>query len=250
LLEFQDVGKRFGDGWAIRGLTLHLPDRGIVGLVGPNGSGKTTLINVATGFLPSDRGACLYNGEVISSRAPYEIVGRGVARTFQDLRLIGRLTALENLMLGFPPHRGEKVGWAVSRLTTESERRLEVRGRELLERIGLGDEIRKPARDLSYGQQKLLSLARCMATDASALLLDEPFAGVAPKVRPQIVDLLRREAENGRLLVVVEHDLALIREIAQSVAVLVAGSLIGYGLPGDIFAQESVRNAYFAGAGQ
>jgi ABC-type branched-subunit amino acid transport system ATPase component len=247
LLEFRDIAKRLGDGWALAELTLRLPASGIVGLVGPNGSGKTTLINVTTGFLTPDHGVCLFDGVPLTGRAPQEIVGCGVARTFQDLRLIERLTAMENLMLGFPPQPGEKVRWAVTRLADPAERRLRATGAELLDRVGLADEAGKLVKQLSYGQKKLLSLARCMATGARTLLLDEPFAGVSPKLRPRIADLLRSEANGGRLLVVVEHDLALIEELAQTVAVLVTGNLVGYGSPGEVFAQDSVRRAYFAG---
>ena len=247
-LRCKQLAKSFGGVRALDGVDLTFEPGELTAIIGPNGAGKTTLINVATGFLRADEGRCLYGNEVISGLSPERVVATGVVRTFQGIRLVSRDTALENVLLARPEQRGERASWAVlrrSRVRNEELRHRKVATR-FLDAVGLGDVVHRLASELSIGQQKLLSLACCLATEANVFLLDEPVSGVAPALVVKILDLLQRIADEGRTVVFVEHDLAAVRRTARRVVVMDEGRVLADGPTAAVLEMPEVLEAYVA----
>lgn len=221
------------------------PSEGITAIIGPNGAGKTTLINVLTGFLRADSGKILFGDRDITRLAPHKIARLGIARTFQDLRLILQVPALDNVMLGRPNQRGERLFYALTRIGVKKE---ESRNREeamrLLRFVGLEEKAGELAGELSYGQQKLVTLACCLATEAKVLLLDEPIAGVHPEMALRILDLLRELRDDGKLIVFIEHDISAVRSVADQVIVMDHGKIIAQGIPSEVLERAEIMEAY------
>jgi ABC-type branched-subunit amino acid transport system ATPase component len=243
----EGISKSFDGMRALAGVDLQFPESGVVAIIGPNGAGKTTLLNVLTGFIRPDAGHCWLNEQQITKLAPYRIVRLGMARTFQDLRLITQVSVLDNVMTARPNQRGETLLGALFRLGVAAE---EARDREvalrLLRFVGLEEKAEEPAGELSYGQQKLLALACCLATEAKILLLDEPVAGVHPEMIQQILDLLRQLREQGKLVIFIEHDIAAVRQVADVVVVMDEGRVIAQGAPGEVLERPEIMEAYLA----
>ena len=245
VLEISNVSKTFDGVKAVDGLSLAVEEQRIVGLIGPNGAGKTTLFNLVCGFLPSDRGNIVFRGRSVSGMGPHRIARLGIGRTFQDLRLLRKVTVLENVMLAFQHQAGEGVlhalaGWKTKR---EEQRNLE-RARSLLEFVGLADKASGLAEALSYGQQKLLTLACCLAMDAELLLLDEPVAGIEPETSRRILDLLQELRTGGKTIFLIEHNLEAVRAISDFVVVMDEGRKIAEGTPGAVMQDPAVLEAY------
>jgi ABC-type branched-subunit amino acid transport system ATPase component len=239
--------KKFDGVPALAGLTLQLPPSGITALIGPNGAGKTTLINVLTGFEKPDSGCWYFGGRDVSALPPHEIARLGVARTFQDLRLIREMSALENVMLARPRQEGEKFWRAlVGARACREEVRCREAGLAVLQRVGLVRVAGERAGDLSYGQQKLLALACCVATDARLLLLDEPIAGLDPKAASDVVDIIQRLREEGKVVIFVEHDIASVHQLADEVVVMGDGRVIAQGPASEILAKPEIMETYLA----
>lgn len=230
---------------AVSDLTLELPETGVVAIIGPNGAGKTTLLNILTGFLRPDSGRCLLGGRETTHLAPHRIARLGVGRTFQDLRLIEQVSGLENVMLARPNQRGEGLLAALLRFGVAKQ---EAANREeamrLLRFVGLADKAAELAGELSYGEQKLLTIACCLATEARILFFDEPVTGVHPEVAGQILDLLRRITNNGKLVVFVEHDISAVRRVADLVIVMDDGRVITQGPPSEVLERPEILEAY------
>jgi len=230
---------------ALADVQIQLPPTGITAIIGPNGAGKTTLFNVLTGFVRPDRGRCFLGERETTRLASHQIAQQGVARTFQDLRLIFRIPVLDNVLLARPSQIGESLLGAVLRLGVLAE---EARNREdamrLLKFVGLEDRAQELAGDLSYGQQKLLTLACCLATEARILLLDEPVAGLHPEMVSRILDLLRQLRDQGKLVVFVEHDIAAVRLVADHVIVMDEGKAIVQGPPREVLERPEIMEAY------
>lgn len=244
-LRIERLSKSFGGLHALDGVTFEFPKSGIIGLIGPNGAGKTTLINVVTGFLHPDAGRCYLGASDVTRFAPHEIARMGVVRTFQDLRLITLVTALENVMLARPNQKGERLFHALFRsgvALEESENR-EVALR-LLRSVGLDGKADDIAGELSYGQQKLLTLVCCLATDAQVLLLDEPVSGVQPDMAVKILEMLQFLGRAGRLVIFVEHDIASVRAIAEQVIVMDEGRIVAYGPTLEVLARPEIIEAF------
>jgi ABC-type branched-subunit amino acid transport system ATPase component len=237
--------KSFDGVRALDDVRVQFPSSGILAIIGPNGAGKTTLFNVLTGFLRSDAGRCFFGGRDITSLSPHRIARLGVARTFQDLRLILQVPVLENVLLARPNQRGESIQGALLRLGIAAE---EARQRkyamQFLGFVGIEEEALKLAGDLSYGQQKLLTLACCLATESRVLLLDEPVAGVHPDTAYRIMDLLRKLPHQDKLVVFIEHDIATVREIADHVIVMDEGKIIAQGPPREVLERPEIMEAY------
>ncbi len=246
-LRCQGVFKSFDGVRALADIHLELPRAGIVAIIGPNGAGKTTLLNALTGFLPPDAGRCFLGDRETSHLSPHRIAHLGVARTFQDLRLILQVSTLENVLLAHPRQRGETLLGALFRFGVAAE---EARNRDeamrLLRFVGLEGKATELARELSYGQQKLLTLACCLATKASILLLDEPVAGVHPEMVSQILALLRRLRDDGKLVVFVEHNIGAVRQVADLVIVMDDGKVVAQGIPSDVLDRPEILEAYLA----
>lgn len=239
--------KSFDGVWALADVSLQFSSQGIVAIIGPNGAGKTTLFNALTGFIHVNSGRCLFGEQDITGLAPHRIAGLGIARTFQELRLVQQIPVLDNVLLARPHQRGESLLGALFRVGVRLQ---EDQNREecsrVLALVGLAQKATDLAGEISFGEQKLLSLACCLATDAKILLLDEPVAGLHPELAGQILELLRQLRSENRLIVFIEHDLAAVREIADRVIVMDEGKIIADGTPWKILERPDIMEAYVA----
>lgn len=244
-LRCQGLLRSFDGVRALSGVGLEFPASGIVAIIGPNGAGKTTLLNVITGFLRPAAGRCFLGEREITHLAPHRIAQLGVARTFQDLRLISQVPTLENILLARPHQRGETLLGALFRFgvaTEEARNRAEAM--RLLRFVGLEEKAAELAGELSYGQQKLLTLACCLATEARILLLDEPVAGVHPEMATHILGLLGQLRNDGKLVVFIEHNITSVRQVADQVIVMDEGKIIAQGPPGEVLERPEIMEAY------
>jgi ABC-type branched-subunit amino acid transport system ATPase component len=246
-LRCDGICKSFNGTKALVDVSLRFPSSGVVAIIGPNGAGKTTLLNVLTGFLRPDAGRCLVGGQDITRLSPHRIAHLGMVRTFQDLRLILRVSALENVLLSCPAQQGERLWAAILgfRVAAEEDRNRQ-KAMRLLRFVGLDEGILGLAGNLSYGQQKLLALACCLATEARILLLDEPVAGVHPEMTSHILDLLIQLGQDGKLVVFIEHDIKAVRQAADHVVVMDEGSVIAQGAPCEVLERPEIMEAYLA----
>jgi len=246
-LRCEAVGKRYRGVNALVNITLNFPAEGVIAIVGPNGAGKTTLLNVISGFVCPDSGRCFLGNKEITRLAPNQIVRLGLSRTFQDLRLISRLSALENVMLALPSQRGERLIYALSRFgLAHEERENRAQAMRLLQLAHLEPEALTLTRYLSYGKQKLLTLVCCLATQAKILLLDEPLAGIDPKGVDRTLELMKHLRNEGLIIIFIEHNLVAVKKIAEHLIVLDEGQIIGQGDPHEVLENPRVMEAYIA----
>jgi len=237
--------KEFDGIQALDNVSLQIIPETITAVIGPNGAGKTTLLNVFTGFMRPDHGRCFLGSHETTNCPPHRIAGLGIARTFQDIRLVQQLSVIENVLLAVPRQRREKLLPALFAFGGEDE---ETRTHDLamqhLRLLGLDAKADDLANELSYGQQKLLTLGCCLATEAHTLLLDEPVAGIHPEVAGQILDFIRHLKEKGRTVLFVEHDIGAVRSIATTVIVMDQGKIIAQGPPEEILDRPEIVEAY------
>lgn len=245
-LEVHELAKSFGGVRVFEDVSIQIPPGRVTACIGPNGAGKTTLINIICGVLRADRGRVLLDGAQLDGVRPHETVKRGMARTFQDVRIIPLLTALENVLVAIPAQRGEKlrhVFLPAGRVGAE-ERRNREQALALLEAVGLTSVAGRLASELPFGQQKLLSLVRLVATGVRTLLLDEPATGIEADLHPRIVTLIRRLVrDDGKAVLVVEHNMDVVREVADHVVVL-HGTVIASGPADSVLEDERVIREY------
>ena len=241
----QQLGKSFDGIHAVDDVTAEFPVSGITAIIGPNGAGKTTLLNILTGFVRPNAGKCFLGQHETTHLPPHRIARMGVARTFQDLRLITQVSVLDNVLMARPNQRGERLLPALLRFGVAAE---EARNRqastELLRFVGLEAQANDLAGELSYGQQKLLTLACCLATEACFLFLDEPVAGVAPERATQILDLLRKLSSQGKAIIFIEHDIEAVRQVADHVIVMDDGKIVTQGPPAEVLEKPEIMEAY------
>jgi len=247
LLTLNGVSKSFGGIRALDNLSLTLEEGRITGLIGPNGAGKTTAFNVITGFVEPDAGSVVYRGRELRGSKSHEIARLGIVRSFQDLRLFPKMSVLENVLVALPGQRGEQLLFAflAAPQVFRAERDNIGRACELLAFVGLAGKTGELAEDLSYAEQKLLALARLLATQADLLLLDEPASGLDPTSVEAIMALIRRLPEYGKTVCVIEHNLDVIKGLAAPVIFLDEGRVIASGTPGEIMADPRLADIYF-----
>jgi branched-chain amino acid transport system ATP-binding protein len=232
-LETQNISKHFGGIQALNGISLSIGDDELVGVIGPNGAGKTTFVNTLTGFYTPDRGKLILNGEDVSRLKPNDITRRGIGRTFQVTRAFRRMTVMENMLV---------PALAVSSTATRAES--VERAREVLDLLAMSHLRNDYARSLSGGQQKLLELAQLLMTDPDLLLLDEPFAGVHPKLRETIFEYIYTVHARGKSFVIISHDMASIFTLSKRLVVLHQGELLADGDPATVKEDPRVIEAY------
>jgi len=245
-LEIDGLEKRFGGVRALAGFSCAMNQGEILGLIGPNGAGKTTFFNVVTGFLRPDGGSIVYKGRPLIGLPPHKVARIGITRTFQILRLIRRLSVIENVLLAFPSQSGERLRNVFFRpgVCRRQENENRTAADALLAEVGLAEKCEDPAEALSYGQQKLLSLVCCLAAKAELLLLDEPVAGIAPEMREKILGIIRDLPARGKSVILIEHDLDAVRQTCDRVVFMDAGAKVSEGTPEEIRNDPKVIEAY------
>ena len=246
LLDVTDVSKRFGGVHALDSVGLKVPHGSIVGLIGPNGAGKTTFFNVITGLYPADSGIFLLDGKSYVPESVSEVTQSGLARTFQNIRLFGEMSVLENVMVGCHCRSSAGVIGAIFRLpsTKREERAIRDKSLRLLAYVGLSDYADIEALNLSYGHQRRLEIARALATEPKLLALDEPAAGMNATEKLQLRELLLRIRVDGKTILLIEHDVSLVMGICDSLTVLDYGKVIASGKPADVRTHPEVIKAY------
>jgi branched-chain amino acid transport system ATP-binding protein len=240
----------FGGLKALNDCSLTIEQGRITCLVGPNGAGKTTIFNVITGFLRPDAGSVRFKGQTLDGWKPQAIVGAGIARTFQNLRLFTDLTVMDNVLASLPAQVGEEPVVAIFRPfhVAAAQRRRRDEARAMLDHVGLSGREDSIVRNLSYGEQKLLIIARVLATGAELLLLDEPASGLSAGALDGVMALLRRLRDDGKTLLVVEHNTRVVQNIADDVLFLHQGHLMAQGSPDTIVNDPALAEIYFGGA--
>jgi ABC-type branched-subunit amino acid transport system ATPase component len=246
VVALENVSRSFEGIQAVKHVSLTLEASTVTALIGPNGAGKTTIFNLISGFLRCDEGAIYYRAEDITRLAPWRIARKGIGRLFQDIHLFARLKVKENVMAAFPNQSGENALRAIlsrPRVFRE-EYSFDRRALELLDFVGLVDKSDELAENLSYGQQKLLAIARLLAADADTLLLDEPTAGVNPLMVQSLLDLICKLAKEGKAVALIEHNMHAITVSADRAYFIDGGEVVSFGSPTEIFGDPKVRTAY------
>jgi ABC-type branched-subunit amino acid transport system ATPase component len=246
LLRIRKVSKAFGGIKALSNCNFTVKDRSIVGLIGPNGAGKTTLFNVVNGFYRADSGRIYFGKERIDRKDSYEIARVGIGRTFQILRIFRNMTTMDNLLTAMKEQEGERFFPSLLRTRgyRDQERKNLDMCEELLRFVDLTHRRDVEAGNLSYGQQKLLEIARVLALDARLLMLDEPMAGINPTMRRKLIKVIYDLRDQGKSFLIIEHDIKTIMEICDRIVVLDFGKVIADGPPEEIKENEAVINAY------
>ncbi len=249
-LQATAVEVSFGGLKALNDCSFTVQQGRITCLVGPNGAGKTTIFNVITGFLRPNTGSVSFKGQTLDGWKPQTIVAAGIARTFQNLRLFVDLTAVDNVLASLPGQTGEEPVAAIFRPfhVAAAQRRRRDEARAILDRVGLSARAGDFVRNLSYGEQKLLIIARVLATGAELLLLDEPASGLSAGALDGVMALLRRLQDDGKTLLVVEHNTRVVQKIADDVLFLHQGHLMAQGSPEAIVNDPALAEIYFGGA--
>jgi branched-chain amino acid transport system ATP-binding protein len=246
LLEVDNVSLRFGGVLALDQVTFNLREGEIFGLIGPNGAGKTTCFNAMTGVYRPTSGQIRFRGEVVTGKKKHEITRMGIARTFQNIRLFPEMTALENVMVGADAHHKTSVISALFRLPRHwnEEREGRERSMELLRFVGIAHRAGDVARNLAYGEQRRLEIARALATGPTLLCLDEPAAGFNPAEKEDLLALIRKIRDRGVTVLLIEHDMRLVMGVCDRIVVLEFGRKIAEGAPAEVRDDPAVVAAY------
>ncbi|MDB9306628.1 MULTISPECIES: ABC transporter ATP-binding protein [Cyanophyceae] len=247
LLAATGLCKSFGGIKAVQDATIEVNKGSITGLIGPNGAGKTTLFNLLSSFIRPDKGRVIFDGEPIQHLQPYQIAQQGLVRTFQVARTLSRLSVLDNMLLAAQKQTGENF-WQVQlqpHIVAKEEKQLKEQAMFLLESVGLAQKAQDYAGGLSGGQRKLLEMGRALMTNPKLILLDEPAAGVNPKLIDDICDrILRWNREDGMTFLIIEHNMDVIMSLCDRVWVLAEGQNLAQGTPAEIQTNTQVLKAY------
>ncbi|MFC5474532.1 ABC transporter ATP-binding protein [Paraherbaspirillum soli] len=246
MLQLKNISKNFGGLQVLQDVNFNVPQGGIFGLIGPNGAGKTTVFNLITGLLRASGGGIQFDGQDIGKVAPHKITERGIARTFQNIRVFKEMTLLENVVVGMHEHMGYGFGSLLFNLG--SYRRIEAQAREraleLLSWVRLDHKAQMLADSLSYGEQRKLEFARALATKPKLLLLDEPVAGMNPAEKTELMTEILNIKQRGFSIFMIEHDMRFVMGLCDRIAVLNFGRIIAEGTPGEIKNNQEVIEAY------
>jgi branched-chain amino acid transport system ATP-binding protein len=250
LLEVRDLSRSFGGLKAVHGVTFSVHEGSIKSLIGPNGAGKTTLFNLISGMLSCDSGVVRQNGREITRLQPHRIAELGICRTFQTAKLFPRMTVMENVMVGRHPRTraGLLSGLLNLPWTWKEEKAIRDRSQELLDALGLADVAEELAANLPFGKQRLVEIARALATEPSLLMLDEPAAGLNIYETREMADLVLKIRRRGITVLLVEHDMSLVMDISDEIVVLNYGRKVAEGRPAEIQRNPEVIRIYLDGA--
>jgi len=246
LLEVKDLSRSFGGLQAVNKVSFNVQKNNIKALIGPNGAGKTTLFNLISGMLSPDSGSIMFDGRPVHGLQPYQIASKGLARTFQHIKLFPKMTALENVMLG--RHTHSRAGFISSMLslpwTWKEEKAIREKSLEIMDFLGVSELAGSEATSLAYGQQRIVELARALACEPALLLLDEPAAGLNMRETAEMAHLITKIREMGITVLIVEHDMSLVMDISDEIIVLSYGEKIADDVPLAIQKNREVIRTY------
>jgi len=248
ILQVEKLTKRFGGLTAVSQLDFHVNEGEILGVIGPNGAGKSTTFNLIAGAFPATEGDVRFAGEPILGLAPHEIAARGVMRTFQHNKPFGGMPVIDNVMVGAHARFKASLWSVVFGTATAEERERRAKAKELVDFVGLGESAGADVATLSFGQGRLLEIARALAGDPRLILFDEPAAGLTPAESARLAEIIRGIAARGIAVLLIEHDMHFLLPLAQRVVVLNFGAKIADGLPDAIRANPAVMDAYLGDA--
>jgi ABC-type branched-subunit amino acid transport system ATPase component len=246
ILDVQGLEKHFNGVRALADFSCSVQHGDILGLIGPNGAGKTTFFNLVSGFLEPVRGSITFKGNDIARIPPYRITNIGISRTFQNLRLFNQISLLDNVLLSFQQQMGEKLrnvffNW---RQSQNMEKKNRQKAMMLLDEVGLSHTAENLAEELSYGQQKLLSIVCCLATKGDLLLLDEPVAGIAPEMIKHLIEIIRNLPSKGKSVILIEHNMDAVMQVCNRVIFMDASVKVSEGSPEEVRNDPRVIEAY------
>lgn len=247
LLNIQNLSKSFGGLKAVSNLNIELQEGELIGLIGPNGAGKTTVFNLLTGVYEPTEGKMLFQDKEVSRLKPYQVTHRGMARTFQNIRLFNDLSVIDNVKIAYHQHATYNTLSAVFRLPGfyRGEEVMKRKAMELLKIFHLDQKADETAKNLPYGEQRRLEIARALATEPKLLLLDEPAAGMNPQETQELMNLIRWIREQFKLtILLIEHDMSLVMGVCERIYVLDYGTIIAHGVPDEIKRNPKVIEAY------
>lgn len=247
LLKVENLSKAFGGLKAVSNLNIELAEGELIGLIGPNGAGKTTAFNLLTGVYEPTEGKILFKGEDVGGMKPYQITHKGMARTFQNIRLFSDLSVIDNVKIAYHQHSTYSTLSSIFRLPSyyRGEQEMEIKAMEILKIFNLDGKAGEVAKNLPYGEQRRLEIARALAAKPKLLLLDEPAAGMNPQETHDLMELIRWIREKFSLtILLIEHDMSLVMGVCERIYVLDYGTIIAHGTPAEIKSNPKVIEAY------